>query len=340
MAAPDSLAQAPLFLGQGMNPNVMLLLDNSLSMKAFVPGEGYNKATAYGPCPAALYLNVASGQSAVLRVKADGQVFFQVAGANYDWGLSANASGANGYPVRCFNPSATYAADLGAGDAGTYSRGYADRYSGNFLNWYFSDDSHTQAANFGAGQTERPGIRTRMDVAKAAAAELVQDVEDINLGLSTYSDDNALIVRGIADVADETHRQRISTAIHDLAYGLYTPLASAIGALGRYFVEGKTSGVVQGNQTAGQVLSKRPTYSEEAFEPTAETTVIQDFCQANFIMALTDGEPMMDNDLAPALQNYANDGDGQPLNDVTKALFERDWRPDLNDANGNPVRNN
>src|SRR5690606_24045327 len=140
MAAPDSLAQAPLFLGQGMNPNVMLLLDNSLSMKAFVPGEGYDKATAYGPCPAALVLNVAVGQSVVLRVKTDGQVFFQVAGANYDWGVSANASGANGYPVRCFNPSATYAADLGAGDAGTYSRGYAERYSGNFLNWYFRSE--------------------------------------------------------------------------------------------------------------------------------------------------------------------------------------------------------
>ena len=100
--------------------------------------------------------------------------------------------------------------------------------------------------------------------------------------------------------------------------------------------------------------------------PTAATPVIQYFCQKNFAVLLTDGRPQGDQAISSTsgLQDYAgecphgNDGatcldfgkklpprqyeslGSDYLDDVAMALFDMDLRPDLNDLDGKPVKNN
>jgi len=97
--------------------------------------------------------------------------------------------------------------------------------------------------------------------------------------------------------------------------------------------------------------------------PTFESP-IQYWCQNNFVVVMTDGLPTNDTVIPSVLQDYDSDcvsaspacgtydkkdtslgyiyesGGSDYLDDVAQAMFEIDLRPDINDYNGNPVKNN
>jgi hypothetical protein len=379
LAAPGTLTNSPLAVtGATPDPNIMLLFDTSNSMKALVTESVYNENITYTNCPADITLPPTNAKL-IAYVKYSGKVYFYYDGTTfYDWGPSASAPANVGHPRRCFNPVLSYSAKLFADKEKSASGGYiaksgAGRYSGNFLNWYFSNAEHTKGDNFGVtdGFTERkkPGTETRIGIVKQAGTILVNNLEDVRLGLASFQSTpvgSKTVEFGDADVHTkegkdgakihvtldnvENNASEIITAIdgmNEFNMTAGTPLGEAFADLGRYYIQGSQNQTLTLNaDTASTTIqgkdlfTSEPVYFEDDDKPTSSNgqAAIQYECQNNFIVGLTDGFPHSDGDkpgdVSTTLGTYLNGGgDKEILDDVTAALFDTDLRTDLAEKN-------
>ena len=221
------------------------------------------------------------------------------------------------------------------------------------------------------------GTSTRIAVAKTALTDLVNSLTNVRAGYSIF--DNALgasIQVPIGDIA--SNRSTITSSISSTVANDSTPLGESLRDIGRYFAN-DSSGNCGGGGGSSTHLTLHPgeagedsTNSCTSILGTRITTggPIQYQCQSNFVVLLTDGlargdqglygTPLedYDGDCTAAAQtaggytctgydrksNQTYDSSGVEtsdyLDDVAKALYEVDLRPDLNDADGNAVKNN
>ena len=374
-SADLNLSDSPLVVSGAVDPNIMLLLDTSGSMSNIVPDSPFSAATDYVNCTGGNRLAADSAEQVEIRVQSDGDVYFSYDGSSYDFG-NGSGSGITGRTQKCFYDDSSYNARLsGNGSSGgeRVPSGYLQaEYTGNFLNWYLSNNTYSGGANFGAGAVQRPGTNTRMEVAKAAGASLVTGLNDVRLGMASYHGSNgATIQNGIEDIA--VNRSAVSTSITNLSNSGSTPLGEAFAAIGRYFLQGFESNTLtlhpgetnEATAVASDIFGP-PSYASGVTVPTNSVAnrVIQYQCQKNFIVALTDGRPQSDRDISSYLQDYDGDCDGASpaclsydrkaasegyeyessgsdyLDDVAGALYDIDLRPNLNDSSGSPVKNN
>lgn len=376
LAAPGAISDTPLIVTQTAQPNIMLMLDSSGSMAAFVPQSPYDENVKYGNCPSSLYMSTAG--SIWVLVKSDGRAYFEhVNGGytSYDWGTTSG-NGHTGNPNRCFDPDATYQADLSADyldTSNSYGYGASTQIvfgaggrgntwggiSGNFLNWYFSDNG-TAGENFGAGAFEKPGMSTRMDVAADAAEAMVDSLSNVNIGLTVFNGSSGgTLLQHVQDIGLSGYKTDLKSSISGISPGGSTPLAETMEEIGRYFIEGfesqslimhpnGTPSTIDGDDLFSHELNdgtgtdpsgRRYTGSNwpSSSDPIMET---DKYCQKNFIVGLTDGLPSSDGDVDSDLSGYASDGDSYDLNDVALALYEMDLRPDIDDLSGNDYTNN
>ncbi|WP_444918936.1 pilus assembly protein [Microbulbifer sp. JMSA003] len=191
--------------------------------------------------------------------------------------------------------------------------------------------------------------------------------------------DGAKLITALTDLSDEntvaTAKADLISEIKDISAAGSTPLAESFAAVGRYFISGYTNAEltyvdfedhdgdprteeveVSAQATAGSIFAGETSGSSTTTilnwngiaEPTAASSPIQYYCQQNFMVALTDGEPTLDNSISSILSGYdkdCNDNVGkcttdEQMDDVVKALYDIDLRPDLKDLNGDPVHNN
>ncbi len=367
-SAPGTLPDIPLFLSASAEPNILFLLDNSGSMSNIVPDTPYDAATPYFTCPSDKEITVNSDQYIDVRITSGGSPSFRRSGSttDYDWGTSGD--------VQCFDPSKSYFARLygngGSNGSTKYPSGYLwAKYTGNYLNWYFG----SSPTSWGADARKKPGTNRRMEIAQEAAKSLVTSLNNVRAGLVSYnSSDGAEINEGLAAL-DSAKKTAMTSAIDALTPSGMTPLAESLHDIGRYLV-GESSPQYEGNLVLhpGQanettvdddtVFDHSPAYASGV----SDASPIQYFCQQNFAILLTDGRPQGDQDIAAAtgLQDYDGDCDGATpacgsydqkdstldygyesqgsdyLDDVAKALYEMDLRPDLDDLDGNEVKNN
>ncbi len=222
----------------------------------------------------------------------------------------------------------------------------------------------------GSMNTPVPGTPfTRLQIAKDAAIGLVNEFEDVRVGLARFTfQSGARILVGIDDI--DSNRTALINGINSITASGWTPLAESLHEIGRYFVQGHNATLTmhpgEDNETtksAYTIFNRSPTYNSGV----QQASPIQYFCQKNFIVILTDGEPTRDRDISNStgLQDYDGDcvdasppcltfdrkqaeqdaglynNDGSDfLDDVAGALFEMDLRPDLTDQSGNPAKNN
>lgn len=201
------------------------------------------------------------------------------------------------------------------------------------------------------------GGKSRMQVARESAIGLVNALSNVRLGLAIFDDDEgARILVGVNDIA--TNRNTVISQINNIPNTGWTPLAEAMHELGRYFVQGKNNSLTmhpgQINQVKRQaytIFDAQPRYSSGVLQ----TSPIQNYCQKNFIILITDGEPTQDRDInaTTGLQDYDSDcvnrvpacltfdrkpaGSGYTystngsdyVDDVVTAMNDMDLRPDL-----------
>ncbi|WP_026182041.1 pilus assembly protein [Thioalkalivibrio sp. AKL6] len=361
--ASVSIAQSPVLLaGTNVPPNVMMLFDTSGSMLNIVEDKPYDPNENIF-CSAGTTLEY-SGSSDQIDILIDGTtVQIEQQNSNYLWGIEA-----------CFDSDQTYNARLHAdmdADDGTRVPGnyLPASYSGHYLNWYFD--------TFESGERHNSLTETRLEVARAAAAAIVETTNNVRMGLARYSDEPddsadtylpAHILVGIDDI-DQT-RTALLNKIQGLPANALTPLAESLHSLGRYFVQGHNNKLTLHPDGGPFEPSTHNAYDIFNIEPTYEPGVssnspIEQFCQASFIVTMTDGRPQADRALSthniPQYIDYDGDCTGTGANcdtfdrkphqsyeslgsdyldDIAMALFDIDLRPDLTDFDGEPVKNN
>ncbi len=402
------LPDQPLLSTAGVDPNVMLFVDNSGSMAGFELGY-YDSEIDYADCPNDLALEAAQTinnrnpdwgnfQDIVAKVDFDGLVYFTYTRTsrrgreqvtNYQWGTSV--TGNERYEVACFNDGfiragrrnvqAEYDLSPVVGEINYQA------FTGNQLNYYFSNAQNT-GPDYWTG-THKPGSGTRMDITKMAGETLLNSLSDKRIGLATFEQvsarntantGGAKILVGVEDVdtevkTDVTQRQSIIDRIYDLEPQGFTPIGETLSDIARYFISGYEDQNItlhpnnpdRQSQTAraSDVFSGLPAYGYGVQTPSkGDDAVIQESCQKNYLIALTDGEPNETGLVSGYLTGRSGRGNGRAytgydnlipnstetirtayagslrrdvgsLDDVAAAMYDIDLRPDYPEDHNN-----
>ena len=371
-AGPSTPAQTPLFVATAAAANIVLLLDDSGSMRAIAPAAPYDPDTTYA-CPAAALLPASSvGRLYAWYRPADGYAQFYWYTPSLSWGGWGEWGDLNYYgsdPQYCFDPAASYNA---------YLASHPGDYSGNYLNWYFGPYDGDNP--FGAGATRKPVAVNRMEAAQQAAIQLLDSLNNVRVGVAGFNwKSGAEFHHQVADLA--ANETTIKNAVNGLTASNWTPLAEALHDIGRYFM-GFSGATNPGNQESactvnGQYDGPLTLHPDGTAQTKDDDTVFHHipalasgvsgaspicyWCQKNFVVLLTDGKPYYDHNISSSsgLQDYDGDCAGSDcsaydrksghdygtygsdyLDDVAQAMYQMDLRPDIDDLDGEPAKNN
>ncbi len=226
----------------------------------------------------------------------------------------------------------------GSGDASqTYTL-----YDGNYLNWRENPNTVSMA---------------KMDILKAVTRNLMNSIEDVNVGLMRFNDsEGGRVIQDLVDL--DANRTAIINKIQALPAGGRTPLAETLYEAARFW---RGLGADYGDFTTTTTTSVDPndptqtittvTQSPADIDPNAFVAGIpgtyqqpvMPACTRNFNVLLTDGEPVNDSGAqtnAPNLPGWGQvnastcDGNGQGrcLDDISRYLSQVDITPsDPND---------
>ena len=152
----------------------------------------------------------------------------------------------------------------GPGDEGS-----GVRYDGNYLNWIY----------WVATEDERNNLpqRTRIQVAREVLINLVNNTTGVRFGLMKLNSDNGGTV--VADCG--ASKDTLLNAINGMLATTWTPMSETMVEAWYYFTGGDIGD--KGNP------NKRSFYNNINYQ-----TPIQYYCQKNFIILITDGEPTRD----------------------------------------------
>ncbi|MDD4464220.1 MAG: VWA domain-containing protein, partial [Desulfobacterales bacterium] len=250
-----------------VQPNVLIIFDNSGSMSTEdVGGEFYDPDTTYtgSKLTNAVYRRTGSGWWL------DPYVYTTVYINNVDNLLCASVK--DDLKTKGYADGVRLKSDTRCGtffDTRYYLR------LGNFINYEASDPDDPVS---------------RISVAKQVITNLINDTDNVRLGLMAFNYEQGGYVRK----AIGSTKSELVTSVNALTASTWTPLAETLAEAGLYFA-GKSSWYNSG------------TY----------TSPIQYRCQKNYIILMTDGEPTHDVDWRLATGAYINgdtigdqDGDG------------------------------
>jgi len=243
-ASALSIAQTPLFVSASVDPNLMLLVDTSGSMDNAVWADGYDNTVTY---PDWSYS----------WDPTDGNVgFSSIKQGSCSSGWKQGTNGATNKCLKLPDP---------AGGGNT-------RYDGNYLDYLFQTYANGTDLTTGTIPNE-----TRMQVARAAATNLVTTTTGVRFGVAEFygpSSQNYGYGATIdADCGSST--STITSKISTYTANTNTPLAEALYEITRYF-RGMSSYYHTG---------------------TTYTSPIQYRCQHNFAVVITDGYPTRDTQI-------------------------------------------
>jgi type IV pilus assembly protein PilY1 len=332
--------QSPLFLATSAQPNIMLMLDNSGSMVNIVPEAPYSSSTTYS-CASPLNITgavVGPASSTNLPTnstisKTNGKsAEFSWSGTTYTFGTS-----------NCFDPNKIYNADLAESSANLSADSV---YAGNYLNWFFNTNYGSFDNNGRKTSSGAIIAPSRIEVAKTASNNLVNSLNNVRFGLSTYNSDatGGILLAPIDNIA--TNKSTITTAITGVYASGYTPLAETLSDIGGYFAlpyttapltlhPGKTN---QATATVADIFNNHtisaapgvtlPSSSCATANP--PTCPIQYSCQKSFAVLVTDGMPTQDRSISSYLKDYDGDCSGANTSNCNHTPFVSD--PDCSSA--------
>lgn len=192
-------------------------------------------------------------------------------------------------------------------------------FDGNWLNWQSNPPSVTS---------------TRLEVVQSVVNSLIASLNEVNVGLMRFNfDEGGPVVQAMEEVA--TAGGDMQAAVSALAPGGTTPLSETLYEAGLYFRGGN---IDYGN--VGPVVSVPE--SREGALPSSPRyrSPIEDACQKNFIVLLTDGEPSNDStadNKIKSLPGFAQTvgtqcdgtGEGRCLDDMADYLAHYDQNATL-----------
>ncbi|MGE5255046.1 MAG: pilus assembly protein [Hyphomicrobiales bacterium] len=309
-----------------LQPNVMILFDTSLSMDTEdVPGDPYEPAISY-TCAGCTYL----ANAVYYRYWNDHT-------HQYEWRLFTNNVNNLGCSSIKDSLLTIGYAQGNIRSSAPFACGGSNEYRlrlGNYLNY--------DASGLGTP-------RKRISVAQDVLTDLIASTEDVRFGMFVF---NSNYQGGHLTAACGTDKTTLLNAVANASPNGYTPLAETLAEIGLYFA-GKpswfnTGGFPAGSYTSGHYVSP-----------------MQERCQKNYVIIMTDGEPTEDRDHRLYDTAYINgdfigdqDGDQTPcdptnhreywnptngcqayptngsdyLDDVARYLYQKDCNPTMGDG--------
>lgn len=352
-ATSTALNDIPMAVSNQVKPNIMFMIDRSGSMYNIVPDSPYDANTTYlSNCPSGnIY---PGGVTSLSDVNTSNDAYLRAAISNGnirifnpDWSQPDFVFGTDS-GAYCFNSSQYYYARLYADECNNSycyvsSYGGGAIYSGNYLNWYFgsSASNYTSAANFGTGAIhKKTGTYSRLEITQSAANTVLTSLDKVRTGLFIYNYNNGGTLKEVMADLTSTKRTSMINTINALMPSTNTPIGETLTDIGKYFVTGY-SGDLNLNGTSVAVSSLFPHAYNNDSGVSTPSGPIQYYCQKSFAVLMTDGLPTQDDDtniVSSYLRNYYNGSDA--LDDVAKALYDTDLRPDLIPSSGSKTSKN
>ncbi|HEX7080019.1 MAG TPA: PilC/PilY family type IV pilus protein [Gammaproteobacteria bacterium] len=185
-------------------------------------------------------------------------------------------------------------------------------YDSNWLNWYHSTP----------GEYQR-----KIDIVKDVAADLLNTVNGINVGLMRYNwnfddwhDNGGPVIFAMEDIS--TAREPLQEIMAGLPADGNTPLAETMYEAALYYLGRK---VHFGNYAAPE---KSVNAARTASDPSIYKTPVEFGCQKNFIVYLSDGLPTHDDDADDEIEQLIGANcDGDCLDELAEYLYEKDISP-------------
>lgn len=306
-------AQKPLYIGISRAlPNIMLMIDNSGSMSTMVPSTNVTPAnmpqfTSYA-CNATIY----GGADTALAATTTINMIVDTAGNPRFCTNTLCTTSTKHSNLKCFENTKYYQVKYFRGD-----NSLSSVYQGLNLNWYFS----TQRFKKGSLTVDTTSL-SRIAIAKAAATNLVNSLipddssnATVRIGLSTYNNGDGGQILSDMGTLTESYAEDINAQIATLTPGGVTPLAETLADIGRYFSDGGDA--YTGNLTLHPGLSNETSatldsiYNSHTIRNSTDhgtlSVAVENYCQKNFAILLSDGLPNGDRNISTLLRDYSGD---------------------------------
>jgi len=186
-------------------------------------------------------------------------------------------------------------------------------YDGNWLNWATSEPKKAT---------------TRLEAVQAVTLTLADNFSSINLGLQRFGrDEGGGIIDAVQDLA--LNRQDFKGNVISLQAGGYTPLSETYYEAGQYFMGRSVDyGNIEPHLSVPQTRVGLNSSSNTYLSPADSS------CQNNYIVYLTDGEPVLDGsadskvldwpDWSDKIGSCDGSGEGHCLDDMAEYLYTSD----------------
>ncbi len=205
IAAPLALSDTPLTVSTSIDPNVMLLIDNSGSMEHMIWHEDFDQNATYGEWA---YLN-------------DGNWYWVGTGTRYPSQMH-RGSCSSGYK-RFWKPSSGEFKCLKLPEPNGSS---STRYDAQYLRFILDRFAH----NSDLTQGQIPNDY-RMNVAREVSKDLVQNTPGMRFGLSNFNNNQGGVIRADCGAGVSS----LVSTIDTLTASTWTPLAESLYEVTRYF---------------------------------------------------------------------------------------------------------
>ena len=173
-------------------------------------------------------------------------------------------------------------------------------YSANYANWYYGDDEGSR--------------KTRLEIVQDVATEMIEDLEDVNLGLMRYSvNDNGndeevaqggMVTYPISPLTTTTRAEMIEQ-VRSWTHAGYTPLSETFYEAHQYLsggdvAFGRESRLYPGD--GGEFPSVAGSRTGNAADAATYDSPMDFSCQKTFIVYLTDGLPTNDMEASDEIE--------------------------------------
>lgn len=210
-AAPLAISESPLTVSTTVEPNVMLLIDNSGSMRSMAWADGYDPDSPDAPYP-----DWSDGDWPDYAYTGSNYIAY----SSMPQGSCASGQkvGRNGGTTKCLTlPNAGSTSNL---------------YTRDYLNYLF--DTYASGTNLTGGQIPN---ETRITTAKNAITSFVDNTPGLRFGAASFNGGSGATINAACGAATAD----VTAAINGLSATASTPLAEALYGITRYF-RGLTSG--------------------------------------------------------------------------------------------------
>lgn len=255
-----AISQFPLFLVESSPPNVMILLDNSGSMDVIMQHSGYDPNTRYD--------GTFRNETYYVKFNYSTEVY-----TLETWSRSHRVTG-TAVPEGTVVPAGTTVRKFTENDISrNLPLPYVNtRWDGNYLNWIFKYATEDQYQSL---ITNPALLKTRMQTAQGVIGNLVKNVTGVRFGLAKFNEtvggSNPQGGKVVAACGSLT-AANVDTTVNAIVAETWTPIGEALAEVWHYF-KGGTSPYNTG---------------------TSYTSPITASCQKNFVVLVTDGEPVYD----------------------------------------------